>query len=69
MPVSVPGNGMDVDEGAELGVAEIRYPYELLRAMHSAGWDHIVDIKNRGVAAINDWRERNKDNPYRANQA
>ena len=69
MPVSIPGNGMDVDEGAELGVAEIRYPYELLRAMHSAGWDHIVDIKNRGVEAINDWRERNKDNPYRANQA
>ncbi|MCE2466250.1 MAG: isocitrate lyase/PEP mutase family protein, partial [Dehalococcoidia bacterium] len=68
MPVSIPGNGMDVDEGAELGVAEIRYPYELLRAMHSAGWDHIVDIKNRGVQAINEWRERNKDNPYRANQ-
>ncbi len=68
MPVSVPGNGMDVDEGAELGVAEIRYPYELLRAMHSAGWDHIVDIKNRGVQAINEWREKNKDNPYRAAQ-
>jgi 2-methylisocitrate lyase-like PEP mutase family enzyme len=68
MPVSIPGNGMDVDDGAELGVAEIRYPYELLRAMHSAGWDHIVDIKNRGVEAINDWRERNKDNPYRAAQ-
>ncbi len=68
MPVSIPGNGIDVEEGAELGVKEIRYPYELLRAMHSAGWDYILDIKKRGVQAINEWREKNKDNPYKAAQ-
>ena len=57
MPVSVPANGWTIEEGAELGVAEIRYPYELRNAMHAAGWDHLM--------AINDWRERNKDNPFR----
>ena len=65
MPVSVPGNGWTIEEGAELGVAEIRYPYELRNAMHAAGWDHLMAIKEHGIQAINDWRERNKDNPFR----
>jgi hypothetical protein len=33
--------------------------------MHAAGWDYLLDIKQRGFAAIQDFRERNKDNPYK----
>jgi len=65
MPLSVPGNGWTVAEGAEIGVAEIRYPYELRNAMHAAAWDHLSAIKEKGIPAINEWRESNKDNPFR----
>ena len=65
MPVGILGQGLDLEDAAELGLKEIRYPSELVRGMHASGWDYMLDIKQRGFQAIKEFRERNQDNPYK----
>ena len=45
MPVGILGVGLDLEDAAEVGLKEIRYPSKFLRVMHPAGLEHVLDIK------------------------
>jgi methylisocitrate lyase len=64
VPVTGPYSWLSPEGAAEAGLCEIRYPYELERVMHATGWDYMVDIQNRGLKAIEEFREKYKDSPY-----
>jgi 2-methylisocitrate lyase-like PEP mutase family enzyme len=66
VPCTVPGMWVTYDIAKELGLCEARYPYELVMAMNSAGWEFLTDFKKRGLQASADIRERLKGNPYMA---
>jgi 2-methylisocitrate lyase-like PEP mutase family enzyme len=68
VPCTVPASWMNYYLAKELGLCEVRYPYEMELAMHAAAWEHIVDLKKRGLPAMVDLRERFKGNPYMAEQ-
>ena len=66
-PITIPsigGTTISPDLAKELGLCEVRYPYTVEQEMHSAAWNILMDFKERGLAAVEDSRERNKDNPY-----
>ncbi len=68
VPCTVPGTWVTYDMAKELGLAEVRYPYEFEMAMHAAAWEHITDLRERGQQAVTDIRKRyeGKNNPYMA---
>ena len=63
-PVTAPAYWLSPEEAEEMGLRELRYPYELAGAMYSGGWEHIQKVKSRGIEAIKEFKESNKDNPY-----
>ena len=63
-PVTTPAYWLSPQEAEEIGLRELRYPYELAGAMYSGGWAHITEVRSRGIEAIKEFKERNKDNPY-----
>ena len=63
-PVTTTSSWMSPQEAAEVGLCEVRYPEELERAMNLEGWRHIVAIREKGIAALQEFRERFKDSPY-----
>ncbi len=63
-PCTCPAYFLSYEEAADIGLCEVRYPYSHLFAMYAAGWDFLMDFRERGVQAIADFNEKNKDNPY-----
>ena len=63
-PCTCPAYFLSYDQAADIGLCEVRHPYSHLFAMYSAGWDFLMDFRQRGVQAIADFTEKNKDNPY-----
>ena len=63
-PVTAPAYWLSPQEAEEIGLRELRYPYELAGAIYSGGWAHIREVRSRGIEAIKEFKERNKDNPY-----
>ena len=66
VPCTVPAAWMNYDLAKELGVCEVRYPYEMVMAMNASGWEFLSDFQKRGWDASEDLRDRFAGNPYMA---
>ena len=63
-PCTAPAQFLSYEDARDIGLCEVRYPYAHLFAMYSAGWEFLQDFRQRGIQAISDFQEKNKDNPY-----
>ncbi len=68
VPCTVPAAWMNRQLAKELGVCEVRYPYEMVMAMNASGWEFLSDFQKRGWDASIDLRTRFSGNPYMAEQ-
>jgi 2-methylisocitrate lyase-like PEP mutase family enzyme len=66
IPCTVPATWMTYDLARDLGLCEVRRPYELEMVMHSAGWEFLQDFNQRSFEASDARREQYKDSPYMA---
>lgn len=66
IPCTVPAVWMTYALATELGLCEVRRPYELEMVMHSAGWEFLQDFQKRGFDAADDMRKRYLGSPYMA---
>ena len=66
VPVTGNAQWISYDMAKEMGMCEIRYPYELEMTMHSAGWEFLKNFKEQGFPYINENRDKYEGNPYMA---
>jgi 2-methylisocitrate lyase-like PEP mutase family enzyme len=66
VPCTVPATWMNYDLALDLGLCEVRRPYELQMIMHSKGWEFLNEFNERGFAASDELRDRHLGSPYMA---
>ena len=57
---------LTLEDGAEIGLAEMRCSYVLDRVMHNVAWEFLQDYQERGPQAALDWleKDRGKTHPF-----